>query len=296
MLLASAGAMFLCASARADSLTDLLGVRAIGAGEAVRASATGATAIGVNPAGVALSHSYSLEGIYGYRGEDSSTIVGAAVCDSVTNRVAAACMNYTYFGSSPEGGSRSLHEIGLTVAVPFGEKVMFGETTRYIDYSESGTFAQPDDHSRDGAFTTDLGLVLKPADEFALAGAVYNLLGHDHGFFPRGIGAGAALTLAQRLNVGFDAVWNLDHPDGVKTGRYGVGAELFLNSEGAEQGYALRGGYVYDRAFKDQYLTAGLGFVTPRIGLDVGMRKQVGGDVGDELLFEVGLRLFMPQQ
>ena len=281
--------------ASADSLTDTLNVRAVGQGEAVRASGSGATAIGTNPAGIALTRQYSLEGTYGYRGEDSSTVAGAAVCDSMTNRV-AACLHYSYFDAQPDGGERSLHDIGLTVAYPLGDRLMLGQTTRYIDYSETGTAALPDDHSRDGSLTSDLGLVLRLADEFSLAGVVYHLFGHDDDNFPRGVGTGMSLVLGDMVNIGADAVWNLDHPDGQKTGRYSTGAEVFISGQGGEQGYALRAGYVYDRAQKDQYVTGGLGFVTPRIGLDVGLRKQVGGDIGDELLFEVGLRLFMPAQ
>jgi hypothetical protein len=279
---------------RADSLTDALNVRAVGQGEAVRASASGAAAIGINPAGLVLTRSYSLEGSYGYRGEDSTTIAGAAVCDSTTNRV-GACLHYSYFGDEPEGGSRSLHDIGLTVAYPIGDKLMLGQTTRYIDYTEKGTQALPDDHSRDGSLTSDLGLVLRLAEEFSIGGVFYNLLGHDDDNFPRGVGTGVSLLVAGKLNLGADAVWHIDHPDGEKTGRYSAGAELFLTGEGGEQGYPLRVGYVYDRSTFDKYVTAGLGFVTPRLGLDLGMRKQVGGDVGNELLFEVGLRLFMPQ-
>ena len=145
--------------AEGNSLTDGLGVRAISQGEAVRASATGATATQVNPAGLALTRSYSLEGSYGYRGEDSTTIAGAAVCDSVTNPV-GACLYYSYFDSEPDGGTRSLHDIGLSLAYSIGDKLMVGTTTKYVDYTETGLSATPEDNSRDGGLVTDLGLIL----------------------------------------------------------------------------------------------------------------------------------------
>ncbi len=280
--------------AEGDSLSDALGVRAIGQGEAVRASASGATATQVNPAGVALTRSYSIEGTYGFRGEDSATIAGAAVCDSVTNRV-GACVYYSYFDSQPEGGSRSLHDIGLTLAVPIADKLLLGTTTRYIQYTEKGTLALPEDHSRDGALVTDIGLILRLAPELAVAGVGYNLLGHDNDNFPRGIGSGIAVTLGEKVTLGADGVWNLDAAEGEKTGRYGLGGELFLTGEGSDQGYPIRIGYVYDRSTLSQYVTAGLGFVTPRIAIDAGLRKQVAGDVGNEVMVEFGLRLFMPQ-
>jgi hypothetical protein len=55
----------------------------------------------------------------------------------------------------------------------------------------------------------------------------------------------------------------------------------------------LRGGYVYDSLLKASYITGGIGLVTPRIGIDVGARKQVDGP-GDEFLVETSLRLFFP--
>jgi hypothetical protein len=280
--------------AHADSLEDTLGTRAVSQGEAVRASASGASATQVNPAGVALTHSYSLEATYGYRGEDSATVANAAVCDSVTNRV-GACVYYSYFGSSPEGGDRSLHDIGLTLALPLGDKVMVGTTGRYIDYTESGTQALPEDESRDGSLVFDFGLIVKPTPELALAGVGYNLIGHDEDNFPRAIGSGFAFNVGDRFSIGADGVWKLDHPDDEKTGRYGVGAELFLTGDGGEQGYPIRAGYIYDRARNAQYLTGGLGFVTARVALEAGLRKQVAGDEGDELMFLVGLKLFVPQ-
>jgi hypothetical protein len=138
--------------------------------------------------------------------------------------------------------------------------------------------------------------VLRLADELSIGGVFYNLLGHDEDNFPRGIGTGVSLVVADKLNIGADALWSLDHPEGTRTGRYSTGAELFLTGEGGEQGYPLRVGYVYDRVSFNKYVTAGIGFITPRLGLDLGMRKQVGGEAGNEFLFEVGLRLFMPQQ
>ncbi len=280
--------------AEGDSLNDSLGTRAVGLGEAVRASASGAAATQVNPAGAALTQSYSLEGTYGFRPEDDATIAGAAVCDSVTNKV-AACLYYNYFGASPTGGKRSLHDIGITVSVPVANKLYLGSTTRYVDYTETGSLADPEDDSRDGGFIMDYGLILKLAPQFAVAGVAYNLIGSDAANFPRGIGSGLSVNLGERFVLGADAVWNLQAPEGTKTGRYGAGGELFLTGDGGQQGYPLRIGYVFDTSDDSQYVTGGLGFVTPRVGLDVGVRKQVGGEIGDEVMVQFGLRLFMPQ-
>ena len=50
---------------------------------------------------------------------------------------------------------------------------------------------------------------------------------------------------------------------------------------------------VYDEIGAAHYVTGGLGYITPRVGIDLGARKQVGGD-GDELMVQLGLRMFLP--
>jgi hypothetical protein len=280
-------------TARADSLGDDLGVRALGQGEAVRAAAWGAAATRINPAGAALTRAYAIEGTFGFRPDDGGTIAGASICDSVTSRV-AACVYYSYIDSTPEGGETSLHDVGLSLAVPLADKLMLGVTGRYVDYSETGVAAAPEDNSRDGAFVMDAGLILRIIPELALAGVGYNLVGHDDDNFPRGLGAGLALTLADRFTLGTDAVWNLDAAEGETGGRYGVGAEFFASADEGQQGYPIRAGYVYDAGRDAQYVTGGLGFMTPRVGLEVGLRQQVAGE-GDELTVQFGLRLMLPQ-
>jgi hypothetical protein len=52
------------------------------------------------------------------------------------------------------------------------------------------------------------------------------------------------------------------------------------------------GEYVYDTGSDASYVTAGLGFVTPRVGLDAAARRQVSE--GDELTIQLSLRLFLP--
>ena len=44
--------------------------------------------------------------------------------------------------------------------------------------------------------------------------------------------------------------------------------------------------------FSRSYVSGGAGYITPRVGIDAGIRKQI--DKGDEVLVELGLRLFIP--
>src|SRR5690606_10227905 len=88
-------------------------------------------------------------------------------------------------------------------------------------------------------------------------------------------------------------VWNLDLPEDSSTGRYGGGLEYFLQGGNRQNGYPLRAGLVYDSTLEATYLTAGVGFLSRSLGLDVGLRKQVSN--GDELMIQASLRIFGPR-
>jgi hypothetical protein len=279
--------------AQGDSLTDSIGARALGSGEAMRALPIGGNATTLNPAGAGLVRAYVLEGQYGFRKGDGGTIAGGSVCDSTTSRV-AACLYYNYLEADPSGGTRELHDIGLTLALPLAERVIVGSTIRYVDYSEAGSAANPMDNSRDGEWVTDFGAIVRLSSMVNVGLVGYNIVGNDADNFPRALGSGLSLQPTPSLTFGVDGLWNLEAPEGTSTGRYGVGGEYFFTAAGGEQGYPIRLGYIYDVKNEGSYLTAGLGFTTPRVALDAGMRAQVDG-VGDELVVEFGLRLFMPQ-
>ncbi|MBT8492122.1 MAG: hypothetical protein KJO07_03595, partial [Deltaproteobacteria bacterium] len=59
-----------------------------------------------------------------------------------------------------------------------------------------------------------------------------------------------------------------------------------------QSGYPIRIGYVYDNPQEASYITGGLGLLNTKVGLDIGVRRQISG--GDELLIQAGLRLFGP--
>lgn len=273
-----------------DPLGESMGPRAIGLGEALRAAAVGAASTVMNPAGAALSRSYVIEGTYGYRGQDDATSANVSICDS-TSRL-AACAYYDYFNASPSTGTRKLSEAGVTLAVPLAEKFLIGATTKWVDYTEKPMAGMPD-NSRSNAIMMDAGLIVRATDTLNLALVGKNVVGNDKANFPRAIGTGAAFYLSPALMIAADARWNLDAAMGTP-GRYSGGVEYFATSADTQSGFPLRAGYVYDSATHGSYVTAGVGYITPKVALDIGMRKEVAGDDGRELMFQFGLRLFMP--
>src|SRR5262245_4110267 len=152
------GVSCVLAQAHADSLDDLLGPREIAVGEAMRGGATGASAIGLNPAGLPLNRELVFEGGYGYRGSDSASIIGVSACDS-TN-VAPGCFFYDYIGASPEldgmTGKRRTHIVGSSVSHMIVPRVLVGATAKYHDFNTD----MSGEKSTSG-FTFDLGATLR---------------------------------------------------------------------------------------------------------------------------------------
>ncbi len=275
------------ARADADSLNDPLGPREVALGEGVRAGASGAMATTLNPAGLPLTRELVFEGAYGYRPDDSASLVGLSACDS-TNAM-PGCFYYHYAGMSPDIGGMELgrrtHVGGLTLSRPLSPRVNLGTGVKYFDF-ESEDMAEEDA----AGVNWDVGVTARLTDIVNIAAVGYNLAGTKSAEFPRAAAAGVQLKPGPALSVGFDALWNLD-TDG-KTGRYGGGGEYFVSTQGGKVGYPLRMGAVHD-VTTGTFVTGGLGIATLKLGFDIGARKQVAD--GDELLVTASLRVFGPR-
>lgn len=277
--------VFATGFARADS--DALSPRAIGVGESLRAAATGSLATSLNPSGLVMSRSFVIEGSYGYRPEDHAHIQSVSICDSVTNRV-GACLFYRHLSADPsEAGDRTMHEVGITAAIPLGPNLAFGVTNKYVNYGETVMEVVPVDTSKKG-LTFDAGLTFRVMPMLSLGVVGYNLFGGDDARYSRALGGGAAFNLGSRLLLAADAKYDFE----AASTRFGGGLEFLFSGADGQQGVPLRAGYVYDSEGEGSYLTGGLGFVTPRVALDLGARKQVAN--GDELMVQFSLRLFLP--
>lgn len=277
------------ARADANSMTDYFGPREVSLGESMRADASGSLATNLNPAGVGLTRSVVFEGSYGYRPGDSASVVAASACDSTVP--VPGCFYYRYFGAEPtlegEDYDRRVHEFGMAAARALSQRFILGINVRYFDYESN--FMDEKDSS---GFAADAGFIMRVGETIQLAGVGYNLLSAESAQYPLGVGAGVTMRPVGALALGLDGTWDLD-TEAEKTGRYGGGAEYFIESADRQSGYPLRAGAVYDNALDATYVTAGLGFTSIKMGLDVGARKQVDG--GDELMIQAGLRVFGPQ-
>jgi hypothetical protein len=292
-LLGVTGLLASSSSARADSLNDLLGPREIAVGEGMRGAATGATAIGLNPAGLPLNRELVFEGGYGWRGTDDATLIGVSACDS-TN-AAPGCFFYDYLGTNPElgggmSGNRRTHVGGMALSRLITPRVIVGATIKYFNFKSdmAGEMAK-------SGFAADFGATLRLTSMINLGLSGQNLYNpEDAAQFPRAAGGGVHANPMPNLALGFDARWLLDADDVGKSIRYGGGAELFLTTSHGQTGWPIRVGGLRDNALETTYVSGGLGMSTMKWSVDVTARRAVKG--ADETLVIASMRLWGPRE
>lgn len=286
LLLAGFALTTLGGVARADSLQDLLGPREIAVGEAMRGGATGASSIGLNPAGLPLNRELVFEGGYGYRASDSASIVGVSACDS-TN-AAPGCFFYDYASSSPEvdgmSGLRTSHIAGVALSRAVVPRISLGATAKYFRFSEQ---MEGVDEVKAKGFSFDLGATVRVTELINLGVSGQNLWGDDSAQFPRAIGGGVLARPIPTLALSFDSRWKTDG----KGARYGGGGELFVRA--GEYGFPIRVGGIHDGELGSSYVTGGIGLANMKWGIDVAARRGVSGS--DETLILASMRFYGPR-
>ena len=277
------------ARAEGDALVDSLGPREIAVGEAMRAEATGSTAIGLNPAGLPLNNELVFEGGYGYRAADQASIVNVSACDS-TNAL-PGCFYYEYAGSNPDLMGVDLHRStqigGTTLAYPISQGLSIGNSTKYY-HTSSNVMGETDQ----SGITFDFGANYRIGNSVSLGAALYNAFGTDDPEFKRAAGGGVLVRPATILALSFDARVRLQ--DGDRSVRYGGGAEVFLGGGTASSvGIPLRAGILRDNGLGVTYASAGVGIAGLKYSADAAFRKAIDGS--SETLFIASLRFYGPR-
>jgi hypothetical protein len=308
-------AVLVAAGGTARAQHDFVGARALGMGEAMRATASGGEAVLLNPAGMSLIKQYSIEAIYGIRIEDVGHHANVSVVDSVTSRVAAGLF-YSFIYAQPKTGfnwaggrvesatlTRTGHAAGLSLSIALGDRFLIGLTTKYLHFDTTAPLpkgAVPSQLTLDSvnSVTWDLGVLVRLGDKLNLTAIGYNLW--DHGYeAPISLGLGAAYLPLPQLSINFDSVVNFTgfqnvstdksgrvHVDSVVQARLGPGLEFLAGNK-----VPIRAGVVYDTGLSATYLTLGLGYLSPQFGIDLGYRVKVDGGLENFLM--LGLRLFV---
>jgi hypothetical protein len=306
------------AASTARAQSDWPGARALGMGEAMRASATGAEAPILNPAGMSLVRQYVIEAMYGFRVESLGHNLHVSVVDSITARLAAGLF-YSFIYESPKLGfrwaggqvnstslTRTGHVAGLSLSYPLGDRFILGATVKYLHLDTTaplpmGTVPPQITFDTVNGVTFDVGLLVRITDHFNLGVVGYNLWDHGSRESPLSLGLGLSYAPVRGLSINFDADINFTgyqsyrivdastgkvSLDSRVTARLGPGLEYLIVGK-----VPIRGGVVYDSGLPATFITLGVGYLSPAFGIDLGYRLKVQGGLENFLM--LGLRVFV---
>jgi hypothetical protein len=283
-------------AAPARAFEGYVGARPLGMGEASRAYAIGDAGPLLNPSGMSLLKTYTVDGGYAYGRSYSENLLHASIVDNTSSYNLAGGIYYTYHAtaSPPANSSGYGHEAGLALSLPFGPMLALGTTIKYFHLVNADAGAASPSHN---GVTFDVGGTFRPAPMVSLAVVGTNLHDLDNGLAPIGLGYGAALLPIPDLILVADGRTTFQ-PD-LFTGRKGTsimgGGEWTF-----AQRVSLRVGGGYDATSGNGYLTAGLSGLSEIGALDVGLRQDVSqhedatGPSPRQTIVGVNLRIFVP--
>jgi hypothetical protein len=294
----------LASSARA--FEDFSGTRSLGMGGASRAWAIGDEGPLLNPSGMSLAKTYSIEAAYGYASAANPPAPGlapnrladsflhASIVDSTSSYNLAGGLYYTYHTADRGGGASAQgHEGGVALSLPFGEFVSIGGTVKYFKLEGQDVVT-----GHDGGITFDVGATVRPTSilSFALVGANLRDLGNSQA--TQGIGYGVALIPTPSLVVALDGLtrFTADNQTGRKGTSVMAGGDFTIAGR-----FGARAGGGYDAVSGNGYLTVGFSAISEVGAFDAGLRQDLfrsevspGIDRPRETVVGVSLRLFVP--
>lgn len=279
----------------------LVGPRALGMGGALRASSAGSAAVLVNPAGMSMAKQYVMGGHYQFRSSDAAHHAHASIVDSYTTAIAAG-LSYSYVNASPDrtlatqgGGldleeSEQTHEVGLSLSLPLGQWLLFGLTTRYINYKARLADAVPGGVFGPSLSTVglDVGAIVRLGDWVRVAAVGHNVVPVHDQLYPQQLGLGTAISPMPWLTAEFDSVIDFtSDPSGVSVNFHGGLEGFFANS------YAFRLGTQHNMYLDATHLSVGGAYMTPQAGFQVSLQQQVAG--GKATVVAAAMQFFVSQ-
>jgi hypothetical protein len=248
-----------------------LNPRALALGRTLRASPSGTSGVYQNPAVLAMSPTYHMEGVYQYTGEEDMHMFGTVLADSVTTVVAAG-LSFNYSTINQKHTKLQAYDGRLAIAGAIGSMFYLGGTVRYLyldqkwdssRWGPGGMPALPSSSSKNvNSLTFDAGAALRLGNIITLGVVGYNLIPTESLFAPLQLGTGASVYVMNMLLVEVNTLVDFSSHDRV-TNDIEIGTELFLGGA-----VALRGGYIYDFFYRMNTISAGLGYVHSKFSID----------------------------
>ena len=255
--------------------------RSLGVGDATQALGMGTAGLYFNPAAICQITQYAIDAGYGFDDSSATHNLHTAVSDSQTNSDFAGGAAYTFFKSNRDGDSYTGHDIRTSLAGKYSTgdfSIGFGATFRYLHVTgDNVSINYP---------TLDAGILVGIKDTFFVGVAGQNLIKIAR-FAPRQMGIGAGFVW-NPVNIGASVVIDFESKDKVMVSPAG-GVEFIAGGV-----VAIRAGFIWDRALvEDQKrVTAGLGYISQYVGVDVGYGHDVTNK--DNWLLEASIRAFLP--
>ena len=283
--------MLVPSTSSAQSREDGAPAVSLGSGDSVRASAVGTSALFFNPGGMPRVKQYAIEAGYNFLNTLGGHSFGVSMVDSATNDALDMGFHYNYILSKRDGKDRDGHSLrgGLGTGYATQDWAIYGGigvryTSLAVGKTDNGINAEVDDIE---FFTMDAGLVLTISDMFRLGVVGQNLIDTKSlRDAPRTIGVGAAVQV-DAFELGVDA--NVDIGTDLSTPlvSWHFGAQYLIESM-----VAVRLGFVYDQGRDDKRIAGGASYVSKLVGVDLGFQQSL--DNGDDTIFSLGVRVFLP--
>ncbi len=266
---------------------DLVGPRTLSLQAGV-GLASGTESLFVNPAALAARTRYVADTFYltdrrpGLPGDAArQDYIGGTLADSSTTAVAAG-LAYVRAWKGVETGTM----LRLGVAGAVSEGFYVGLQGNYFDLHGAERVSSE--------FNLDAGIFYQVTRLVSVGGSAYNLLNSKHReLLPRGYGVGFAAGAETSVQLVGDWRYDLDRTQPgtgkKKTNRYSIGLEYLFSGA-----VPLRAGFEVDDTSKTKWWSAGVGFVSSKLALDVGYRQST--TTASARTVGVALRVFVPSE
>jgi opacity protein-like surface antigen len=253
--------------------------RSAAMGGALRAWGAGTTAMFLNPANLAETQAYHIEGVVQLLPEAARQAYGAVIMDSITNKLAGGVSVVGSF-ADPDGLDRTTLDVRVGLAYPLTDRFLVGITGRYVRATQLG--AGPlgaskisgglvNGEGRDpfvSVPTFDAGITVKVTEGLAISALGQNLTYPNNGVLPTTIGGGLAYS-GSGFTIEADGIADLNSW-GKPTARAMAGAEYVI----AER-FPIRAGYRYDQGADQHAISLGLGYITREFSVEASVRRAV---------------------
>lgn len=250
--------------------SDMNTARGLALGNGARSSSLGSSAVLYNTAALSVSRIYHMDALAAYRSDDGTWALGAAIADSISNRMASGLACRGLVGGD-DGVTRGL-DCHLGFGVALAPSIAIGMSGRYFKFTGQ---------ERERGFTLDASIQVSAADGLTLSALGYNLIPSESALVPTLLGGGAAFSLDSVFSLSADCLVDMSTYDKAQP-IVGAGIEIL-----AADVAPIRAGYRFDSGRSEHSVGGGIGYVTQQYGLDFGLRYTLGDTPVTELVASI---------